>query len=117
MPQHHSPEIGPAGAHLVDDGGEARKNLLVVGLVDEVGHTLTTNSGLFGMITNGAREDDDGTTTRMHGPLISVSDRQRIGSQSEPVVIRPFREHTPMVAGLRGTTRVPAREHMRANDH
>jgi hypothetical protein len=48
---------------------------------------------------------------------VSLADRQDIGRESEPVIVRPGGQHTVIVSGM--ATRRPraGRQHFRANDH
>ena len=78
----HPPGHGPALAELDGDGLQPGPDLLLVGLVLEVGHALAT----LGMVSHRAAEQHHGAAARQHTPLVGGGDRERLGGEPEPVI-------------------------------
>ena len=82
--------VGPAIANLGGDGVEARLDLFFVGLVLELGHV----GAMLGVTSNRSRKHDDGTTVRLHAPVVHGANRQFVVGEGDPGIGRIGRRHS-----------------------
>ena len=85
--------LGHCSRAVVGDRGQARAGLFLVGLVGEAVHALAA----FGVVAHDTEEDHDGAAAGRGRPRSGRVDRQRLGSDGDPVGAVIRREHGVMV--------------------